>query len=77
MMEYRFEITETLSRQIAVQSASEEEAYRRIKALYRKELVVLDSSDFIDVEFTCLKDSAPEELPRVSFDKITPFFRSS
>lgn len=76
-MEYRFEITETLSRQIAVQSASEEEAYRRIKALYRKELVVLDSSDFIDVEFTCLKDSVPEELPRVSFDKITPFFRSS
>ena len=77
MMEYRFEITETLSRQITIQSTSEEEAYRRIKALYQKEFLILDSSDFIDVEFTHLKEKAHKEYPCISHDKILPYFKSS
>ena len=76
-MEYRFEITETLSRQITIQSTSEEEAYRRIKALYQKEFLILDSSDFIDVEFTHLKEKAHKEYPCISHDKILPYFKSS
>ena len=76
-MEYRFEITETLSRKITIQSTSEEEAYRRIKALYQKEFLILDSSDFIDVEFTHLKEKAHKEYPCISHDKILPYFKSS
>ena len=76
-MEYRFEITETLSRQITIQSTSEEEAYRRIKALYQKEFLILDSSDFIDVEFTHLKEKVHKEYPCISHDKILPYFKSS
>ena len=77
MMEYRFEITETLSRQITIQSTSEEEAYRRIKALYQKEFLILDSSDFIDVEFTHLKEKAHKEYPCISHGEFYQFNLSS
>lgn len=55
-MEYIIRITETLSRQISVQSTSVEKAYQTVMDLYKKEKIVLDYSDFVCVDFS-------EEVP--------------
>ena len=62
-MEYNFEITEMLSKQIAVQSSSVEEAYRIVKELYNDEKIVLDASDFIDVDICERKDFSKNYFP--------------
>lgn len=75
-MEYEFEITETLSRQIKIQSFSAEDAYRSLKELYRKEAIVLDASDFIDVEFIHLRpEDTGKECLLPSYKKIFPYFK--
>ena len=45
------EITETLQRTIEVEAENEEEALRKVKEMYKNEEIVLDSSDFVGVEF--------------------------
>jgi len=42
-------ITETLTRIINIEAATQDEALDRARSLYREEEIVLDSSDFVDV----------------------------
>lgn len=50
-MEYRIEITETLSRVVLTKAASRREAIEKVREAYRREGVVLSADDFVDVEF--------------------------
>lgn len=50
--EFKVEIKEILSRIVTIKAKSEEEAYQKVKQLYKNEEIVLDDNDFLDVEFT-------------------------
>ena len=45
MKTFKFEIQEILSRIIEVEAKNEDEAYLKVKEMYNKEEIVLDSSD--------------------------------
>ena len=47
---FEFEIQEILSRSIEVEAQTEDEAYLKIKEMYQNEEIVLESSDYIDIE---------------------------
>lgn len=51
MKMYDVEITETLQRTVSVEAASREEAERIVTEAWNDEVYVLDSTDFIDVDF--------------------------
>lgn len=55
-MKYKVEILETLRREVEVESESEEEAIDKIKTMYGKADIVLDSSDFIGVDYQIIKE---------------------
>ncbi|HPW40987.1 MAG TPA: DpnD/PcfM family protein [Bacillota bacterium] len=55
-MKYRVEVTETLQRIIEIDAESNEEAESKARRQYRNEDIVLDSADFIDVEFEVLSE---------------------
>jgi len=55
------EITETLSRVMRMEAATPDEAVDKVKTLYRKEVVVLDSSDYIDTDFRVIGDKVTKE----------------
>ena len=44
-------ITETLQRKVVVNANSQEEAEEIVKERYRKQEIILDEYDFIDVKF--------------------------
>ena len=48
MKTFEFEIQEILSRIIEVEAKTEDEAYLKIKEMYQKEEIILDSSDYVD-----------------------------
>jgi len=48
---FQVEIIETLSRTINIEAETEEEALTIATQRYRNEQIVLDSSDFVDVDF--------------------------
>ena len=50
MAKYQVEINETLSRIIEVEAENENDAVSKIKDLYRKEEIVLDSDDYLDTK---------------------------
>ncbi len=50
MKTFEFEIQEILSRNIEIEARTENEAYLKVKEMYQKEEIVLDSSDYIDTE---------------------------
>ena len=50
MPKYQVEINETLSRIIEVEAENENDAVSKIKDLYRKEEIVLDSNDYLDTK---------------------------
>lgn len=50
--EFKVEIKEILSRIVTIKANTEEEAYQKVKQLYKNEEIVLDDNDFLDVEFT-------------------------
>ncbi len=50
MKKFEFEIKEFLSRIIEVEANNEDEAYMKVKEMYEKEVIVLDSSDFVETE---------------------------
>jgi len=54
---YPVEITETLSRIIRMEAATSDEAIDKVKTLYRKGMVVLDSGDYVDTDFKVLGNS--------------------
>lgn len=53
---YTIEITETLQNQITVQANSQEEAEKKVKEQYQNNEIVLDSNDYIDACYQCIKE---------------------
>jgi len=51
MKEYFVEITEYLSRTVPVKANNESQAIEMVSVLYRAEGIVLDSEDFVAVDF--------------------------
>jgi hypothetical protein len=51
MATFKIEVTETLTRTISVETETEEAALEQMRALYAREEIVLDSSDYMGVEF--------------------------
>jgi hypothetical protein len=54
MEKYQVEITETLQRVIEVHAESPDDAVDKVRALYKNEEIVLDSSDYMDTEISLL-----------------------
>ncbi|HHC79150.1 MAG TPA: DpnD protein [Flavobacteriia bacterium] len=50
MKTFEFEIQEVLARTIEIEATSEEEAFQKVKEMYRNEAIVLESSDCIDIK---------------------------
>jgi hypothetical protein len=50
MKTFEFEIKELLARTIEIKAHTEDEAFLKIKEMYQKEEIVLDSSDYVDTE---------------------------
>ncbi len=61
MKTFEFEIQELLSRIVEVEATNEDEAYRKVKEMYKKEEIILDSSDFVKTE---IKKFENEQYPR-------------
>ena len=53
---YEFEIQEFLSRVIEIEAETEDKAYLKIKDMYRKEDIILGSSDFVETEIKLKND---------------------
>ena len=51
MKEYEVEIEEVMQRRVKINAENEEEAIKLIKEKYNKEEIILDYSDFKDVNF--------------------------
>ncbi len=51
MQEYEIEVEELLQRIVKVKAESKEEAVKIVMEKYRKEEIVLDAGDFIEVNF--------------------------
>ncbi|HED06245.1 MAG TPA: protein dpnD [Ignavibacteria bacterium] len=50
MKTFEIEIQEILSRIVEIDARSEDEALQKVKEMYQKEEIVLDSSDYLDTE---------------------------
>lgn len=50
-MSYSIVITETLSRVVSVDAESPDGAVEKVRSLYHESEIVLDSSNFVDVDF--------------------------
>jgi DNA/RNA-binding domain of Phe-tRNA-synthetase-like protein len=55
-MEYQVEIIETLSKLIKVSASNEDMAKRIVRDRYFDEEIVLDSGDFVSVEFKNIEE---------------------
>ena len=53
---YSIEITETLQKQVSIQENSYEEAERKVKEKYQNNEIVLDSNNYIDTCYQCIKE---------------------
>lgn len=67
MKKYIVEITETLVRQIQVVAVDGQSARNKVRQLYQQEKIVLDYSDFFDLEFNVLDNK--QTIKRVKYDK--------
>lgn len=56
METFKIEVKETLSRIIEIEANSDDEAFSKIKELYKKEEIVLDAEDYINTEFLKFED---------------------
>ena len=50
MSKYKIEIKETLSKIIEIEASSSQEAIDKVKEMYRAEVIVLDSDDYVSTE---------------------------
>ena len=55
-MNYKVEVKETLSRIIDIEADNENEAIIKAKSKYKKQEIVLDSSDYIGTEIDIYND---------------------
>ena len=53
---YTIEITETLQKQVKIKANSQEEAERKVREQYQNNEIVLDSNDYIDTCYKCIKE---------------------
>lgn len=67
MKKYIVEITETLVRQIQVVAVDGQSARNKVRQLYQQEKIVLDYSDFFDLEFNVLDNK--QTIKRAKYDK--------
>ena len=51
MDKYKVEITETLQKTVEVEADSKEDALHKAMKMYKKEEVILDYNDFVDLDF--------------------------
>lgn len=56
MSTYKIEITETLQKIIEIEAQSKDEAFQKVKEMYNREEIVLDSSDHVDTEMNIFKN---------------------
>ena len=61
-MKYLFEVTETLSRTVEIEAESAAEAYQKGRAKYKNCEIVLDETDFVDVDFKTFETPEPQYL---------------
>ena len=54
MQEFQVEITETLQRTVTVMALDEDDAFMKVRKIYKKSEIILDSEDYIDTEFKVL-----------------------
>ncbi len=57
MPEFQIEITETLSRIVSIDANDVNEAIQKVREQYRQSDIVLDSEDFITVDFNEIDNS--------------------
>lgn len=55
-MKYRVEIKETLKKTVSVEAANKDEAIDKVADSYYKTDIILDDSDYADVEFKCIEE---------------------
>lgn len=53
---YKIAVKETLSRAFEIEAGSLEDAISKVMDLYKKEKIVLDSTDYVETEFLKLED---------------------
>lgn len=53
MKEFNVIITETLQKELTIKANSREEAQTLVKQKWNDSIYILDSSDFVDVSFSC------------------------
>ena len=51
MGKYKIEITETLQKTVEVEADSKENALRQVMNMYKKEEIILDDNDIVDLDF--------------------------
>lgn len=66
MPEFQIEITETLSRIVSVKANDINEAIQKVREQYRQSEIVLDSEDFITVDFNEIDNSVVQ--PQSAFE---------
>jgi len=54
MKKYNVEIEEILNRIVEIEAENEDEAYMKVKNMYRKCEIVLTAEDFVDVDISVL-----------------------
>ncbi|WP_019227439.1 DpnD/PcfM family protein [Sedimentibacter sp. B4] len=57
---FEFEITETLQRKILVESDNEQEAFDKVKSMYRSGEILLGADDFVDSEINFICNALEE-----------------
>ena len=66
MPEFQIEVTETLSRIVSVKANDINEAIQKVREQYRQSEIVLDSEDFITVDFNEIDNSVVQ--PQSAFE---------
>lgn len=56
METFKIEVKEKLSRIIEIEANSMDEAYLKVKEMYRNEEIVLDANDYVDTDFIEIED---------------------
>ena len=61
-MKYVIEVTETLVKHVVVEAESKSDALIYANSLYNDEEIVLDYRDYMDTEFSCLREADEDDI---------------
>jgi hypothetical protein len=56
MNKYIIEVTEISQKRVEVVSESEEQAIQTVEQMYKDEEIILDYTDFVDVDFSIIRE---------------------